>query len=149
VSRIDNRDAYFVCDNLNFVAEVAIQRRHTRFIERDLPQLVHVAVGRLAEIRCHMDERIVAYKRTELDDRTAHDLVIRALDAQVIPATLVPSVLTEWRAPRHPEFAVNGKTAWRLFNAFTEAWKGRSIAALPRRSQALHGLMDFACALAV
>lgn len=138
----------FVCDNLCFVAEVSIARRYTRFIERDLPQLVHAAVGRLAEIRCQMDRQVVAYKQTEFDDRAAHDFIIRALDSQVIPATLVPPVLAEWRTPRHPEFAADGKTAWRLFNAFTEAWKGRSIASLPRRSQALHGLLDFACALA-
>jgi hypothetical protein len=34
--------------------------------------------------------------------------------------------------------SANGRTAWRLFNAF----------ALPRRTQALHGLMDAACGLA-
>ena len=35
----------FVCDNLAFSAEVTIARRHTRFIERDLPRVVHTAVG--------------------------------------------------------------------------------------------------------
>jgi hypothetical protein len=46
------------------------------------------------------------------------------------------------------EFAV-GKTLWRFHNAMTEVWKGRNLAALPRRSQALHGLLDSVCALAV
>jgi len=48
--------------------------------------------------------------------------------------------------PRHAEFRA-GKTAWRLFNAFTEAMKG-DLDALPRRTQALHGLLDAACGLA-
>ena len=43
--------AVFVCDNLAFSAEVTIARRHTRFIERDLPRIVHTAVGRLADMR--------------------------------------------------------------------------------------------------
>jgi hypothetical protein len=57
-------------------------------------------------------------------------------------------VLREWRAPRHNEFRAGGRTAWRLFNAFTEGLKG-NLDALPRRTQALHGLLDGACGLAV
>lgn len=140
--------AVFVCDNLSFSAEVTIARRHTRFIERDLPQLVQRAVGQLTDARNQQDRRISAYKSTLLEDRAVHDLIVRALDAQAIPATQVPAVLTEWRAPRHPEFRTDGKTAWRLLNAFTEVWKGRNLTALPRRSQALHGLLDSVCAVA-
>ena len=64
--------------------------------------------------------------------------MIRAVDASVLPVTQVPAVLDEWRTPPVARgFAADGKTAWRLFNAFTETWKGRNLAALPRRSQAL------------
>jgi hypothetical protein len=141
--------AVFVCDNLAFSGEVTITRRHTLFIERDLPRIVHTAVGRLADMRGQQDERIRTYKETELSDPTAHDLVIRAVDANVLPVTQVPAVLEEWRTPSHKEFAVDGKTLWRFHNAMTEAWKGRNLAALPRRSQALHGLLDSVCGLAV
>jgi hypothetical protein len=141
--------AVFVCDNLAFSAEVTIARRHTRFIERDLPRIVHTAVGRLADMRGQQDERIGAYKRTELSDANAHDLLIRAVDANVLPVTQLPDVIREWRAPSHEEFAVDGKTVWRFHNAMTHVWKGRNLAALPRRSQALQGLLDAACNLAV
>jgi hypothetical protein len=110
---------------------------------------VHTAVGRLADMRGKQDERIRSYKETELTDPVAHDLVIRAVDANVLPVTQVPAVLTQWRTPAHDEFTAAGKTAWRLFNAFSESWKGRNLAALPRRSQALHGLLDSVCGLAV
>jgi hypothetical protein len=123
--------------------------RHTRHIERDLPRVVHTAVGRLADLRGEQDQRITAYKATELEDRAVHDLVVRAIDAAVLPVTQLPNVLAEWRQPRHAEFSEDGKTAWRLLNAFSESWKGRNLAALPRRSQALHGLLDAACGLAV
>jgi hypothetical protein len=141
--------AVFVCDNLAFSAEVTISRRHTRFIERDLPRVVHTAVGRLADMRGQQDERIDAYKESELSDPAAHDLLIRAVDARVLPVTQVPAVLEEWRAPSHEEFAVDGKTVWRFHNAMTHVWKGRNLAALPHRSQALHGLLDAVCGLAV
>jgi hypothetical protein len=139
----------FCCDNLAFSAEVTIARRHTRFIERDLPRIVHTAVGRLADMRGQQDERIRSYKETELSDPVAHDLVIRAVDANVLPVTQVPAVLGEWRTPSHKEFTAEGKTLWRFHNAMTEVWKGRNLAALPRRSQALHGLLDSVCGLAV
>lgn len=79
--------AVFVCDNLAFSGEVTIARRHTRFIERDLPRIVHTAVGRLADIRGRQDERIAAYKTTDLADSAAHDLMIRAVDANALPVT--------------------------------------------------------------
>lgn len=141
--------AVFVCDNLAFGGEVTIARRHTRFIERDLPGIVHTAVGRLADMRGRQDERIHAYKEAELTDPAAHDLVIRAVDANVLPVTQVPAVLEQWRTPSHEEFTADGKTVWRFHNAMTHVWKGRNLAALPRRSQALHGLLDSRCGLAV
>jgi hypothetical protein len=139
----------FVCDNLSFSGEVTISRRHTRYIERDLPRVIHTAVGRLTDLRKQQDERIDSYKATTLSDTTAHDLLVRAIDAGAVPVTQLPAVLSEWRDPSHEEFSMDGRTAWRLFNAVTSVWKGRSLSALPRRSQALHGLLDAACGLAV
>ena len=52
------------------------------------------------------------YKATQLADGQAHDLVVRALDAGVVPATQLPKVLAEWRQPSHREFAEDGHTAW-------------------------------------
>jgi hypothetical protein len=53
-------------------------------------------------------------------------------------------VLEEWRRPKHPEFA--DRNAWSLFNAFTEVQKG-GLWRLPRRTEALHGVMDAHCGL--
>jgi hypothetical protein len=50
-------------------------------------------------------------------------------------------------APRHAEFR-EGRTAWRFFNSVTEVLKG-NLTELPRRTQALHGLLDSACGLTV
>ena len=64
------------------------------------------------------------YKQVELSDRQTHDLVIQMLDSKAINVTEIPHLLKEWRTPRHLEFAGNGRTAWRLFNAVTETIKG-------------------------
>jgi hypothetical protein len=137
----------FVCDNLSFSGEVKLARKHTAHVERDLPALIGRAVGGLGDLRRTQEQRFAAYKASELADAAAHDLVVRALDARVVPATKVPQVLREWRQPRHPEFR-GGRTAWRLFNAITETLKGR-LETLPGRTQALHGLLDAVCGLAV
>lgn len=137
-----------VCDNLSFFGEVVLTRRHTRFIERDLPGIVAQAVGKLTDMRIGQDQRIAAYKETRITDRTAHDLMVRAVDTRVVPVTKLPLVLSEWRTPSHPEFTEQGRSVWRLQNAFTESFKSRNLGTLPRRSQALHGLLDRICQLA-
>jgi hypothetical protein len=137
-----------VCDNLSFSSDIVIDRKHTRNIERDMPTLIESAVGRLGDARRTQDERISVYKRTELADAQAHDLVIQAYDAHIVPVTRIPEILGEWRAPRHAEFR-EGRNAWRLFNAFTEGLKESSLFQRPVATQALHGLMDSACGLAL
>lgn len=130
----------FVCDNLSFCGEVAISRKHTRFAVRDLKHLTSRAVGQLGDKFHHLDRRIGAYREHRLNDRGAHDLIVRALDCRALTTTQIPDVLHEWRTPRHEEFAP--RTAWSLFNAATEVMKGGNPYALVARSQALHGLFD-------
>lgn len=130
----------FVCDNLSFSGEVKIARKHTRFIARDLPQLIEGAIGRLMEKWNSQDARIAAYKERNIDDAQAHDLLIRATDVGVCSNRLIPEVLREWRQPRYSQF--EGRNIWSLFNAFTEAFKGGNLAELPKRAEALHGLLD-------
>lgn len=131
----------FVCDNLSFSGEITIARKHTRFIETDLPKLTGNAVGMLSSKWTVMNDRIALYKEAMLEDSTAHDFIIRSIDLGAATVQQIPLILKEWRTPRHPEFGVN-KSAWRLFNAFTEAAKESSLALLPQRTIRLHGLMD-------
>ena len=136
----------FVCDNLSFSGEVKLARKHTVHIVRDLPQLIEVAVGKIGALRATQTQRFDAYRHTELADSQVHDLLIQSIDNRVLPVTHLPEVLKEWRTPRHPEFVAAGKTCWRLFQAFTESLKG-NVNELPRRTLALHGMLDTACGL--
>lgn len=88
--------AIFVCDNLSFNGEVRLARKHTAHVERDLPQLIDQAVGRLGDLRRSQEVRFATYKGRELTDGAAHDLVVQALDARVLPVTKIPEVLREW-----------------------------------------------------
>ena len=135
-----------VCSNLAFSSEIVIERKHTRFANRDMPTLIESAVGRLGDLRRSQDMRIQAYKRSELSDAQAHDLIVQALDARIVPVTRIPDVLHEWRNPRHPEFT-KSKSAWRLMNSFTEVLKDSNLFKRPVATQALHGLLDTASGL--
>ena len=97
-------------------------------------------MGQLGERLLQLDQRILRYKEVEIDDARAHDLVIRGLDAGVVTSTQVPDVLREWREPSHEAF--EPRTAWSLFNAFTEAHKQVNPHTALRRGEALYGLFD-------
>jgi len=135
----------FVCDNLSFSGEIKFARKHTRFINRDLPQLVERSIGLLMAKWYDQDKRIGAYKEAALQDRDAHDLIIRASDVGVCSNRLISAVLHEWREPRHDAF--EARNVWSLFNSFTEALKDGNLNELPKRTEALHGLLDVAVGL--
>jgi len=137
-----------VCSNLSFSSDIRIDRKHTRHVDRDLPTLISSAIGQLGDARRSQDRRISTYKGQELTAAQAHDLVVQAFDQRIVPVTQIPRVLAEWRAPSHPEFA-KSRNVWRLFNAFTETLKGSSLFQRPVATQALHGLMDTACGIAL
>lgn len=133
-------DAPFVCDNLVFSGEVKLARKHTRHVERDLPNLVDRAVGKLLDLRYVAGQRTESYRAAEIDDRDAHHLLIQAVDARVVANSKIPKVLGEWRSPSHEEFAA--RTVWSFFNAFTSVMKDTNLFSKPRCSDALHGILD-------
>lgn len=136
----------FVCDNLAFSGEIVIARRHTRWILRDLPRLVLDGVGQLTQRWHSQEERYDLYRDTPVSDSVAHDLVIRALDAQAVTTIQVPNVLREWRHPGREAF--RPRSAWSLFNAFTHVVGGGTVWTVARRTQVLHGVFDTHCGLA-
>ena len=130
----------FVCDNLSFSGEITIGRMHTRYIEDDLPKLTARAIGLLSQKWTVMEDRYNLYRQTEVNDMLAHDLMIRSLEIEACTTRQLPDVMSHWKEPKHPEF--KDRTAWSLFNSFTEAFKGGSIVQAPRRTIGLHALFD-------
>ena len=134
-----------VCDNLAFTGEVQLSRKHTRHAVRDLRHLTARAVGKLGDRFRLLDRRFAAYRDEPMADWAAHDIVVRASDCRAITPSQIPHVLREWRRPRHPEF--EPRTAWSLFNAFTEVHKRGGPNSAIGRGEALHGLFDAAVGL--
>jgi hypothetical protein len=132
----------FVCDNLAFSGEIVVARRHTIYILRDLPRLVTDTVSTLHASWQRQERQFALYKTSELNDPQANDLVVRALEYRVITSHQILDVVREWKSPRHPEFESCGKTAWRLFNGFTQVMKGCSPFTHAKRTRGLHHIMD-------
>jgi hypothetical protein len=107
---------------------------------RDLHQLTARAVGQLGDRLIQLDQRIERYKEVEMNDARAHDIVIRSSDAGVVTTTQLPDVVREWREPSLEAF--EPRTAWSLFNTFTEAHKRVNPHTALRRGEALFGLFD-------
>ena len=135
-----------VCANGWFFGdEVALSRKHTSRLFDDLDERIEAGFARIFEEWERNDLRVMNYREHELDDRGAHDLVIRSVDAEAIPPSVIPRVLKEWREPWHSEFVP--RNAWSLFNAHTEILKGKPHL-LADRTRILHGVFDSALGIA-
>ncbi len=135
-----------ICTNLCMSGEIKLSRKHTRHIVRDLTELTALAVGKLGDKFRDLDRRVASYKQHYLSDRSAHDLIIRAVDSQAITASQVPAVLSEYRKPQYQEFMP--RNCYSLFNAVTEIYKTVNPQTAVKRGQALHRLFDSHVALA-
>ena len=118
---------------------------------RDLPTLVGTAIGRLSESWNSQNDRIEAYKDTELSKADAAYLLMDALQQDVINTRQILPAFAEWKTPRHEEFAER-KNVWRLFNAVTQViqpepgknQKGHYLFDLPAKTSRLHAICDAA-----
>ena len=129
----------FVCDNLCFSGEVTISSKHTKHLRSRLTRIVSEAVEKLTVRRQLVERRIALYKETEVASQAhLHDLVLRSFRADAIPAQAISKVISEFEAPRHPEF--RDWNLWNLQNAFTEVLK--SYGEIERRTIRLNGVLD-------
>jgi hypothetical protein len=130
----------FVCDNLAFHNEVNVFRRHSKFMMRDLPQMIHKGIGMLLNTWQNHSQRMEVYHQTPITDAEAHDLIIRAFMAGAIGPQSIPAVLNQWYQPEHEEFAAD-QSLYRLHNAFTNISRG-NVLKLPAKSFALQPILD-------
>lgn len=112
-----------VCDNLMFTGDIVVTRRHTLRAVEEFEERVAAGVAGLEALAGTEGNRVRRMMDRDLEDRDAHDFVVRAADERVIPWSHVPKVLEEWRRPSHPEF--EPRNLWSLTNAFTEVAKAR------------------------
>jgi len=116
----------FVCDNLSFSGESKASRKHTINVFRDLPELIYKMLSAVSVQKARMVQEIDSMRVTPVDDPLAHHIMVTAVKRNAIPASKLPQVLEQWLRPPHEEF--KPRTAWSLYNAFTEVCKSRSPA---------------------
>ena len=114
----------FCCDNLAFSGEVAIRRKHTVNVFRDLPDLIYRMLSQVSSMRERLEHETAAMKDRQLAAPDAHHLMVEAVRGNALPASKLPKVIEYWERPKYPEFA--DRNAWSLYNAFTEVQKSRS-----------------------
>jgi hypothetical protein len=117
----------FVCDNLAFSAELMVRRKHTRFGLQRFGDAIAEAVTSLASFRDAEAGRIQRLAEMELSPAAASHLILSAFRRGIISSLQIADVCKEWETPRHEDF--KPRTAWSLFNAFTEILRNRAISA--------------------
>ena len=133
----------FVCDNLAFLADTVIKRKHTANLKRDLPGIIGEIIEPLADQRERQQRTFDRYRHAMLTDLMADHAVLNMYRTGVINVQRIPDVLKEWDEPTFEEF--NERNAWRLFNAATYALTGRVVEnanITPRLHQVIDGVCE-------
>lgn len=131
----------FVCDNLAFIAEHVVRRKHTQHAKRELPALVAELVEPLGLQRQRQHEAFERYSQTALTDQRADHAIMTMYRKGIINVQRIPDVLEQWETPK---FEWGDKTAWRLFNATTHALAGK-VSEDPSLTRRLHTIIDGVC----
>ncbi len=131
----------FVCDNLAFSGELSVKRKHTTHGNVRFGEAISLAISGLAQYQQLEVQRHNLLTETTISDDRAYSLILQALERKIIGPRCLERVLAEWRTPRHDVF--RPRTAWSLFNGFTEALKEYSLnpQSFSARTIALNGLL--------
>jgi hypothetical protein len=131
----------FVCDNLAFIGDQVVKRKHTANAKRDLPGIVAGIIEPLYEQRQRQALHFDAYRNRPMHEPEVHDAIMRMYRKGGINLTRISDVLDAYVQPPHDW---GGETAWRLFNAATYALKGK-VAESPHMTRTIHTVLDGYC----
>jgi hypothetical protein len=131
----------FVCDNLAFIGDQVIRRKHTVKAKRELPGLVTEIVQPLQAQRIAQNQKLLAYQASPVTDAVADHAILSMYRQDIIGVQRIADVLEQWERPAHDW---GDKTAWRLFNAATFALAGK-VVERPDLTKQLHSIIDGTC----
>lgn len=133
----------FCCDNMAFIADHQVKRRHTANLKRDLPGLIGEMIEPLTLVREQQHRTFERYKGTLLTDQQADAAIMSMWRNDIINVNRIPEVAREYDEPSFDEFKET-RSAWRLFNAATYALTGR-VTDNPKATPKLFGVIDGVC----
>lgn len=129
----------FVCDNLAFSGAIEIKRKQTVFSWRDIDHMVFDMIRRIDTMFASTVSVYDQLKEVKLTDQVADHLLMTAVRARALPASIISKVDLGYRTPDEKwDTAFGERTAWRLFNSFTEVYKSRNAWQCMTESQRLH-----------
>jgi hypothetical protein len=131
----------FVCDNLAFIGEHVIRRKHTVKAKRELPGLVTEIVAPLQQHRIAQNQKLLQYQGQKLTDAQADHAILSMYRQDIIGVQRIGEIVEQWERPAHDW---GDRTAWRLFNAATFALAGK-VAEKPDLTKKLHAVIDATC----
>ena len=130
----------FVCDNMALYAEYEIGARHTSHVRLNFENRLDYLCCTLVTQGEALHRMYRSYRNFLVTNKMADHFMMEAVRRSAMPKTRITAVDNEWRKPKHPEFRL--RTAWSLFNAFTENNKGMNYSDQIDRSQKLHKMFD-------
>ncbi len=129
----------FVCDNLSFTGEIVIKRKQTTYGRIELPGMIAEAVKSVSGMRDNQNRRFEHYQETTIQTNKAGAIICEMYRRGIVNTSRIGKVIEQWDEPAHD---FGGRTAWRLFNATTEALKGSPVFDMAPRTIGLQSLLD-------
>lgn len=115
----------FVCDNLAFSSELLVRRKHTVNGNIRFHEAIALAVHGLNQFKTQEAARINRFRELTLTEDRACGVILKSFEDGIIGHRLLKPVLNGWHAPVQDEF--KPRTAWSLFNSFTDALRDKAL----------------------
>ncbi|MBN2382543.1 hypothetical protein JXQ70_06640 [bacterium] len=129
-----------VCLNGMFAAERQIGRKHTKYVLRDLEELVreaiHDSLGWVEEYVSYL----YCLKTVTPSRQNVNDLLIASAEQNIINSSMIMKVLSIYRKPTWPDYGQG--TLYTLHSAYTETLRTVSPFILPQRTIKLDRLFQ-------
>lgn len=109
-----------VCSNGMFIGECQHKRKHTTDV--DIDGTVDIVLSQYRLLAMSVYPFIDTLQKIELTDAEVHDFIFKSyFDEQAMAFKNIEDIYNEWRRPSYEDF--RPRTAWSLFNAYTNAIK--------------------------
>jgi hypothetical protein len=112
-------------------------------MEERLPALIKESLSMLPSMLVHTTTQFERYKQTDLTNAEADSILVNLYRQGCFTNSQLTTAITEVDTPKHEEHAEDGMTAWRIFNAATEALKlAPNMVALNKSSERVSHYFD-------
>ena len=129
----------FVCDNLALTGEIAIMRKHTPNVWKDLEELAITTIYRSQNNFSSIVQDAEEMQQIEVQNDDAYRLIGLLFGRCILTPRQLPVCKQEWLKPNYPDF--ESRNLWSLYNSVTEALKSTPPNKIMEKHIALHNLI--------